>query len=328
MAAYTYVVHEIAVRPREMDVVATATVRDGSDWRIVETSISIGTGSIWDLRRVRFLGRIDTWTTHDRFGASLLHAMPNKFGRISSLGKLVSDGVGFPPESIPSLTVLFVLRNKAPLIVPPTVCEMGNLRELYLNSCKMRTLPTEMNQLTSLRKLSLDTNHFTEIPGCIGDLGDSLEDLDMGNNRLPTLPNFLWGMVNLRALDVRNNRLSGRLSTKAGQLVSLRKLGLGWNTNLCSIPASLYNARDLAMVSLQGTGITILPGPFRLLPFFVTSPWMDTYESLYWHPRYHMRFPDEFKRMVLAFCMCNFRFVLPYLPTEMLWAIFECLEFN
>jgi hypothetical protein len=49
---------------------------------------------------------------------------------------------------------------------------------------------------------------------------------------------------------------------------------------------------------------------------------------LFWHTRYHHRFPREFKDMVLALVLCNKRVTcMPYLPLEMIWAVLETVQY-
>jgi hypothetical protein len=49
---------------------------------------------------------------------------------------------------------------------------------------------------------------------------------------------------------------------------------------------------------------------------------------LYWRPKYHLRFPPDFQRMVFTFMVCNRRECKPYLPMEVIWCVLEMLDYT
>ena len=51
---------------------------------------------------------------------------------------------------------------------------------------------------------------------------------------------------------------------------------------------------------------------------------------LYWRPKYHLRFPPDFQRMVFTFMVCNRRrrWGLPWLPMEVIWCVLEMLDYT
>jgi hypothetical protein len=53
-----------------------------------------------------------------------------------------------------------------------------------------------------------------------------------------------------------------------------------------------------------------------------------TIPRLFWHPKYHLRFPPDFQCMVFAFMVCNRRGCKPYLPMEVIWCVLEMLDYN
>jgi hypothetical protein len=89
-------------------------------------------------------------------------------------------------------------------------------------------LPVELFALTELTGLSMDHNKNIggPIPSEIGKLS-KLTYLDMDDNYLDgTIPEVLYTMTTLQAIDLNANRLSGTISNKVGNLVNLMVLQL------------------------------------------------------------------------------------------------------
>ena len=138
-------------------------------------------------------------------------------------------------------------------------------------------------------------------------------------NQLKELPESIGNLINLTELTLNNNRLN-ELPESIGSLTNLTELALfqsqpdepSANNN-----SFVVNVRDLYLFR---TPFTSLPATIRLLPIR-TLPRNIFIPPLYWHPKYHLRFPRHFRRMVFAFMVCNRRELLSYLPMEMMWCI-------
>jgi len=72
------------------------------------------------------------------------------------------------------------------------------------------SLAEEIFRYRSLRakKVSFAGRNLTELPEEIGYLGDTLEELDLSDNKLTTLPNSIGWLRNLKVLNLRHNKLT------------------------------------------------------------------------------------------------------------------------
>jgi Leucine-rich repeat (LRR) protein len=105
---------------------------------------------------------------------------------------------------------------------------IGSLRELtYLNVAEngLRTLP-ELAGLSRLIELRLMHNRLTGVPP----LPPSLRELHLRGNECTEVPAAVRGLPELRILDLRANRLSGRLPDWLAELPRLEKLDMRWNS--------------------------------------------------------------------------------------------------
>ncbi|KAG8125529.1 hypothetical protein E2320_020623 [Naja naja] len=82
--------------------------------------------------------------------------------------------------------------------LPTPVCALSTLQKLYISGTGITELPDEIGGLQELRILALDFNKLEEMP--------ELQSLQMGDNRLKTLPSGLPRMKGLRGLWLYGNR--------------------------------------------------------------------------------------------------------------------------
>jgi hypothetical protein len=259
-------------------------------------------------------------------GMDTLHSLI-VHGRLGDISQNIQDVVLL--HEITRMTSIMEMRimHLRATFVPPVIGTMTHLHTLDLSSNLLSELPSAMSDMTSLRYMNLSANRFTLIPMSIP---EGVVTLRMVDNMITHLPAFLFKRTALAVIDLGNNNLNGGVPSAIGNLQSLRALDLCYNKDLVSIPFTLFRATPLKWLNISCTSIKVVPAALHLLPVVYIHQWDRdiVFPPLYWHRWYHTRFPDKFQRMIRTFCMCNFRFLLPYLPREMLWAIFQYLLYE
>lgn len=184
-------------------------------------------------------------------------------------------------DANPGNTLGWDLQNTADLFLLEGVNTdvEGNILELTLNNKNLRSLPSEVRFLKSLRSLNLADNqfkdfpiHVTEISGLLflsfndnqivslpRELG-KLTDLDylfLGGNQLTSLPSEIGLLTKLSNLNLNSNQLT-TLPSEIGQLTALVQLTAVAN-NLSSLPPELGQLINLKYLIIGINSITSLP---------------------------------------------------------------------
>ncbi|KAJ7354480.1 hypothetical protein DFH08DRAFT_738557 [Mycena albidolilacea] len=116
---------------------------------------------------------------------------------------LVRGPVGRSPFA---LTSLDISHAKLSLLDDYTLSQLTSLRRLKLDSNSFRSIPESLGDLKWLETLSCADNSLGELPQSIGRL-QKLETLDVHNNSLTELPISLWNCASLSRLNVTSNLL-------------------------------------------------------------------------------------------------------------------------
>lgn len=92
--------------------------------------------------------------------------------------------------------------------LPSSICEMRSLRYLDAHFNELRGLPHAIGRLTNLEVLNLSSNFsdLTELPDTFGDL-INLKELDLSNNQIHALPDTFGRLDNLTKLNLDQNPL-------------------------------------------------------------------------------------------------------------------------
>ncbi|OJJ20092.1 hypothetical protein BKI52_16600 [marine bacterium AO1-C] len=112
-------------------------------------------------------------------------------------------------------------------ILPSEIAQLSQLRKLYLAHNKFSTFPFELTLLSKLQKLVLSNNQLRRLPPTIGQCS-AMQVLVLSDNQLKILPSEIGQLTELRELFLSNNKLRA-LPPEISQLSQLRTLHLGNN---------------------------------------------------------------------------------------------------
>jgi Leucine-rich repeat (LRR) protein len=127
---------------------------------------------------------------------------------------------------------------------------------LTLAANQLTVLPLQLCRVASLQHLDVGFNRIASLPEDIGML-KRLLSLSLSSNALVTLPCALCDLDLLRTLHLGGNQLAG-LPDAMGGLRSLRALGLNCN-RLVALSPSMGALGSLETLRLHGNGLRILP---------------------------------------------------------------------
>jgi internalin A len=127
---------------------------------------------------------------------------------------------------------------------------------LDLSSLRLRVVPESILDLSDLRELRLNGNWFREVPDVIRDL-PSISHLDLSDNRLLELPGWLNGLWDLAWFDISDNQLVDA-PVWLGDRASLRHLGLA-GCGLIEVPLWVCDLAELTELVLSRNSLTSLP---------------------------------------------------------------------
>lgn len=140
--------------------------------------------------------------------------------------------------------------------LPVPVCQLCQLRELFLAHNKITALPKDVVNLKQLKTLHLQNNQLTELPVCVCHLV-SLEILNIECNVIEKIPMEVCRMLGLQELYAKSNRLEN-LPNSITQLSNLEGLYLTDN-RLKSIPNQLEGLSSLKQLHLASNKLRFLP---------------------------------------------------------------------
>lgn len=82
--------------------------------------------------------------------------------------------------------------------------------------------------------------------------------LNLSNQKLTSIPLYVFDLVNIEELNVSNNSLSGAIQSQIGQLVNLKVLNIS-NNLMTGVPAEIGKLQNLEFLDLSNNKLTGLP---------------------------------------------------------------------
>ena len=135
-----------------------------------------------------------------------------------SVSKAASvDWSNIPLKIIEVNWLRLALQHSQHFSMPKADSVIQNVTSVVLSNCSLIALPLELFQLPELVSLNVSNNKITAIPAAeencellenSGWTCSTLAKLDLSNNKLAKIPEFLFNLPNLKSLDVSNNCLT------------------------------------------------------------------------------------------------------------------------
>lgn len=153
------------------------------------------------------------------------------------------------------VVVLEPANNMLTGTIPPEIGQLDSLRRLTLRTNRLTgEIPAEIGQLKALRHLDLGDNRLTgEIPAEIGQLSGLIE-LALYQNQLTEIPPEIGQLDALKSLSLNTNKLT-RLPAEIGDMQNLEVLYVD-NNLLAEIPTEIGKLKALKDLNLGGNRIT------------------------------------------------------------------------
>lgn len=161
--------------------------------------------------------------------------------------------------------------------IPSDVFELTHLKKLDLSNNLLKALPAEISNLSNLVEMDVSHNQLTELPSAIGALS-SLKKLVLGkeiknegretSNLLTNLPPEIGNLKKLEILHAFHNKIVV-LPLEIQALTNLVDLGLGSN-RLSSFPKEITKLRNLRELRLWNNHIEELPPEIQNLSQLAT----------------------------------------------------------
>ncbi len=199
-------------------------------------------------------------------GGNLLAALPEALAQCGALQRLeINDNrLDRLPEWLGDLTMLRRLelaRNQISAL-PTSIAMLQQLVYLGADSNRLAVLSTD--GLDALEELSVADNRIERL---VGTGPTSLRLLDLGNNRLTSLPDWLGELEHLQCLKVAGNPLRALPASFAGASFTLVELGTQPSLRASGLPPSwdwgvtfeLLGTCTIDLLQIAGAPIPVLP---------------------------------------------------------------------
>lgn len=217
---------------------------------IESTSLAVCPESIGNLKQLEFLRIMDCKIKY----------IPSTLGNLTRLKRLdLSENklTELPEAAINPLKLLELLnlaRNK--LVQLPNNLNLPVLEVIDLASNKLKTVPAWLFQLPNLTSLELSSNELVSLPEITGK--NKITYLDISNNKIYKLPESIAVLSALKKLDIGRNTLLYSLPKNFCQLKNLKNLNLFW-CMLRKLPEEIGSMDSNLVIFAPGNLLTNIP---------------------------------------------------------------------
>ncbi len=156
--------------------------------------------------------------------------------------------------------------------IPIEIGQLVSLRRLNLFDNKITAIPSEIGSLSSLTELNLIKNQVAEVPPEIG-LLSSLKELYLQSNQFTIIPPEIGKLTSLKTLSVSNN-LIVTIPPEIAKFTSLETLFLHSN-RIDAIPPEIGLLRSLRKLHLHSNQISLIPPQIGQLTSLTTLSLQD-----------------------------------------------------
>jgi Leucine-rich repeat (LRR) protein len=152
--------------------------------------------------------------------------------------------------------------------IPPEIAELETLTELNLKDVDIKEIPDFIGKITSLKKLSVGSDHGGKykkdeivLPPQLANL-HNLENLSLGYGT-PVIPQWVYGMQNLKALSI-HSEFAETIPAEIVNLKNLNKLRV-YGYKISSLPREIGELLSLTFIDLNCPHLEKLPETFAAL---------------------------------------------------------------
>lgn len=195
-----------------------------------------------------------------------LKRVPDNIGEFKALTELRLDdnyltSIGENIGKLNNLTTLHLHDNYLSDL-PANLAHLP-LTHVCIHHNKFTAIPAIFQRLAGLDGLEVNNNMIAVIPDWVGDL-PQLVFLDFSSNRIAVLPESISRLRGLTILLLTNNKIE-EVPEWIGDLVNLNELGLN-NNKVSSLPKSITKLVNLRDLFLSGNEFTVAPEGLNNLP--------------------------------------------------------------
>jgi len=201
-----------------------------------------------------------------------------ELSKVTELSIRIPELKEYPEELFPQLKNITTFLSSSYNLekFPDGLCDLENLKKLYIFSNKIESVPEDIKKLTNLIEVTfscylktipksikylinlkyLSVFYINSLPKEIGYL-ENLTELSVLGGSSPTLPKEIGNLINLEILIVQTYKLK-EIPKEIGKLKKLKKLNLICN-EIQVIPKEICELKNLEILELLDNKIQAIP---------------------------------------------------------------------